>query len=126
MSLFTLNFFYAPRRRGPHHVVCLRAPTILDPPLFIYMHLIEHLSNRDSYSFVENTHIIIRITFCATSFLLAHLHTSPPPTNIVIKLIIIDIIINYHLYRARYLKHYEALGDVINSYLFASCFLFSL
>ena len=26
-------FFYALRRRGPHHVVCLRAPTILDPPL---------------------------------------------------------------------------------------------
>ena len=33
MSLFTLKFSYAIRRRGPHHVVCLRAPTILDPPL---------------------------------------------------------------------------------------------
>ena len=33
MSLFTLKFFCAIRRRGPHHVVCLRAPTILDPPL---------------------------------------------------------------------------------------------
>ena len=36
MSLFTLKFFYAIRRRGPHHVVCLRAPTILDPPLEKY------------------------------------------------------------------------------------------
>ena len=35
MSLFTLNFFYAIRRRGPHHIVCLRAPTILDPPLIL-------------------------------------------------------------------------------------------
>ena len=32
-SLFTLRFFYSLRRRRLHHVVCLRAPTILDPPL---------------------------------------------------------------------------------------------
>ena len=30
---FHAKFFYALRRRGPHHVVCLRAPTILNPPL---------------------------------------------------------------------------------------------
>ena len=30
---FHANFFYALRQRGPHHVVCLRAPTILNPPL---------------------------------------------------------------------------------------------
>ena len=32
-SLFTLIFLYELRQRGPHHVVCLRAPTILNPPL---------------------------------------------------------------------------------------------
>ena len=34
---FHAKFFYAIRRRGPHHVVCLRAPTILDPPLGILL-----------------------------------------------------------------------------------------
>ena len=32
-TLFT-QFFYALRRRGPHNVVCLRAPTIVDPSLY--------------------------------------------------------------------------------------------
>ena len=34
MSLFTLKK-HALRRRGSHHVVCFRAPTILDSPLLI-------------------------------------------------------------------------------------------
>ena len=34
---FHANFFYALRQRGPHHVVCLRAPTILNPPLLTIM-----------------------------------------------------------------------------------------
>ena len=31
--VFHANFLYALRQWGPHHVVCLEAPTILNPPL---------------------------------------------------------------------------------------------
>ena len=30
---FHAKILYALKQRGPHHVVCLKAPTILDPPL---------------------------------------------------------------------------------------------
>ena len=34
---FHANFFYALQQTGPHHVVCLRAPTILNPPLVLHL-----------------------------------------------------------------------------------------
>ena len=39
---FHVKIFYALRQRGPHHVVCLRAPTILDPPLTIDIYFIPY------------------------------------------------------------------------------------